>query len=114
MDGVERIAAERRRQVEKEGWSAEHDDGHDIGELAAAAAVYALHASGVLNGEELADLFEAAWPWVLKDWKPGKPDESEADAMRCLAKAGALIAAEMDRRERAAQLLAPPAGGEEE
>ena len=39
--GAEMIAAERRRQVEKEGWTAEHDSGHPSGELAMAAACYA-------------------------------------------------------------------------
>jgi hypothetical protein len=41
MTGAERIAAERQRQVEVEGYDASHDQGHHD-ELAAAAATYAL------------------------------------------------------------------------
>lgn len=36
------IAAERRRQVQQEGWTTEHDDLHCGGELSSAAACYAL------------------------------------------------------------------------
>lgn len=38
---IERIAAERTRQIEREGYTPEHDDTHDGGELALAAACYA-------------------------------------------------------------------------
>jgi hypothetical protein len=37
MTGVEMIAAERKRHVEEHGWTPEHDDEHDSGELTAAA-----------------------------------------------------------------------------
>ena len=39
--GVELIAQERERQIEKEGWTAEHDADHTEGQLAKAAACYA-------------------------------------------------------------------------
>lgn len=40
--GIELIAEERRRQIEAEGWTAEHDKGENSnGQLAAAAASYA-------------------------------------------------------------------------
>lgn len=39
---VEDVFSEVRRQVEVEGWSADHDDAHDKGEMAGAAACYAL------------------------------------------------------------------------
>lgn len=42
MNGIELIAAERKRQVESEGWTPEHDDQHDSDEMAMAAAVYAM------------------------------------------------------------------------
>jgi hypothetical protein len=35
--GMELIADERKRQIDQEGWTAEHDDGHDGRELARAA-----------------------------------------------------------------------------
>ncbi len=78
MNGIERIAAERKRQIEKKGWSAEHDAEHRDGSLAKAAACYAT--GGVWGG----------WPWDMEWWKPG-------DRIRDLEKAGALIAAEIDR-----------------
>ena len=37
MSGIERIAKERQRQIEQEGWTPEHDDHHAEGEMAAAA-----------------------------------------------------------------------------
>ena len=84
MTGIERIAAERKRQIGVEGWTAEHDSRHLIGELARAAACYALHASGERR------VF-AFWPWGNEWWKPSK------NQIRDLEKAGALIAAEIDR-----------------
>lgn len=39
------IGAERARQIASEGWTAEHDDKHEHGELALAAAAYATSAS---------------------------------------------------------------------
>lgn len=84
-DGLAVIAAERKRQVEAEGWTPEHDDEHATGELANAAVCYALGRRTVW------------WPWSLDWWKPS-PD----NRIRELAKAGALIAAEIDRLQRAA------------
>ena len=43
--GVELIAAERDRQINQEEWTPEHDDGHEDGELALVAALYATPAS---------------------------------------------------------------------
>ena len=109
MDGAERIAAERRRQIEEEGWSAEHDVQHKGGDLAVVAALYALAAVDKLHDEVGCDAWGWLWPenWDERWWKPGDDAETEGmcisddDAMRCLEKAGALIAAEIDRRERA-------------
>lgn len=89
MNGIERIAAERQRQIEQEGWSAEHDDDHRGGEIAQAAATYALHSTGKYGFRAL------TWPWHWSWWKPSQ------DPIRDLEKAGALIAAEIDRRLRA-------------
>jgi hypothetical protein len=92
--GSEAITVERDRQITKEGWTPEHDDQHEGGELAEAAACYALvstfppnlAASGPPEG----------WPWDPEWWKPASP-------IRMLEKAGALIAAEIDRRLRAGE-----------
>lgn len=87
--GIELIAAERQRQIEKEGWTAGHDKQHENGELALAAICYAfgdsVRNSGVIN-------FKRLWPWGAEWWKP-TPD----NRIRELVKAGALIAAEIDR-----------------
>jgi hypothetical protein len=80
---IDEIAAERRRQIEVEGFSAAHDDRHAEGELAEAAACYAVRR---LN---------ARWPWDLEWWKP-------KGIRRNLIKAAALIIAEIERLDRAA------------
>lgn len=83
--GIELIAEERNRQIEKEGWSPEHDAQHYRGELAIAACLYAdIYA-------ETKTKVPYGWPWEDKWWKPSK------DRIRNLTKAGALIAAEIDR-----------------
>lgn len=43
------VQAERRRQVEAEGWTPEHDDEHSHGQIARAAACYALAGSSAPN-----------------------------------------------------------------
>ena len=84
MNGVERITAERRRQIEVEGWT---DDGaYSRNELALAAVCYAL------PEDERQTVRDWWWPWDLRWWKPS-PD----NRIRELEKAGALIAAEIDR-----------------
>ena len=109
MNGIERIAAERRRQIEAEGWSATHDDQYTSGQLASAAGAYAW-VSGLDDGMRKLrkDNPPACWPWGSEWWKPG-------NRIRELEKAGALIAAEIDRLQRAeidAAIAAQPIGGE--
>lgn len=91
MSGAELIAAERQRQLGAEGWTPEHDNGHGDGDLIVAAACYIEHVEGFDSGRVL-----ATWPWHPSWWKPSD------DPIRDLVKAGALIAAEIDRRQRAA------------
>lgn len=90
MNGVELIAAERERQVTEEDWTPQHDDAHTRGQLAKAAACYAIHANG-------GTVSRRDWPWEGEWWKPSDP-------IRSLTKAGALIAAEIDRLQRAEQV----------
>lgn len=98
--GADLIRAERRRKIDGEGWAAEHDDAHRSGELCDAAISYAKAAAKQARGESLAYLKEMAtagavpWPWEDGWWKP------DADQIRNLVKAGALIAAEIDRLHR--------------
>lgn len=95
--GVRIIEAERIRQIYQEGYSPEHDRTHTKGELADAAATYALtvdslykyvaHYTPVMNRS-----IPSTWPFDPEYYKP-TPD----DRIRQLAKAGAFIAAEIDR-----------------
>jgi len=85
MNGIVRIKRERQRQIEKEGWTAEHDTQHNKGELALAAKAYIW--SEWVDDETILNLY---WPWDKKWWKP-------ENRIRNLEKAGALIAAEIDR-----------------
>lgn len=91
MTGIKKIAAERRRQYDQESWDESHDDQHDMGQLATAALCYLKARSvGVEKHRPPSE-----WPWGPHWWKP-TPD----DRIRELVKAGALIAAEIDRLER--------------
>jgi len=99
-NGVQIIALERRRQVQQEGWTAEHDDQHTEAQLLAAAVCY-LH-----NAGNFKMALPRAWPWSDYWWKP------TGDRVRDLAKAGALIAAEIDRLQRKSEreIAQSPAG----
>lgn len=94
--GAELIAEERQRQIEQEGWSANHDDLHDRFQLSNAAMAY-------LNPSNSTHV-RTFWPWDWKWWKPAQPkdfDEKYASYhIKDLVKAGALIAAEIDRLQR--------------
>ena len=85
------VAAERRRQIETEGWTPEHDDGHGAHELAEAAACYCLS-----SAERPFDYFETMWPWDPHWFKT-------SSRRRDLIKAGALILAEIERLDRMAE-----------
>lgn len=94
--GIDRIRQERLRQMAMEGYSPDHDDSHDNGELRDAAWSYldflrVTHLCGEVIG------IPAQWPWETESFKcdPENP-------VRALVKAGALIAAEIDRLERLA------------
>lgn len=91
-DGVRLIALERARQRGVEGHTDEGDDGYLHGELALAAVGYATNPKAFSRRGRK----PLAWPWDAKHWKP-TPD----DRTRELVKAGALIAAEIDRLIRA-------------
>ncbi|WP_409286573.1 hypothetical protein [Pseudomonas aeruginosa] len=89
------VQAERLRQVEAEGWTPEHDDEHSHGQMARAAACYALAGSSAPNDGTAALLVSLAWPWDEQWWKP-------STARRDMVKACALGLAEIERLDRAA------------
>lgn len=97
--GIELIADERKRQIEQEGWTPSHDDEHTKGEMIVAAVFYGLVGMGVSQGADLEKSLAitsavAEWPWEA-EWL-----KASLDAERNLVKAGALIAAEIDRLQR--------------
>jgi hypothetical protein len=106
------IRDERWRQIEKEGWSPQHDDALDGGELAKAASCYLWQDENtqyklapimVRNGVRSADdpdvvvvgyaSVPVIWPWRGQHWKP-------KDRRTDLIRAAALIVAEIERLDR--------------
>jgi hypothetical protein len=100
------VLRERARQQEREGedYSAEHDDGHDLGDLALAAAAYCLCSVAWTQQDEFGSQRVARfrqqaarlWPW---DEPYSKPNTK--DARQDLVRAGALVLAELERIDRA-------------
>jgi hypothetical protein len=95
------VLAERLRQLDVEGWTAEHDDQYTEGELAVAAACYA---ASSIDPDDVAKEPPRLWPLPAQRWKP-------STAERMLEKAGGLLLAERERRRRTR--LAPTGSGEE-
>ncbi len=84
------VLAERRRQIEVEGYGLSHDDKHDAGELARAGAAYALNMSRLrIDPTEPPICF----PWHRDFWKP-------QGIRRDLVKGAALILAEGEKHDR--------------
>lgn len=103
-NGADLIAAERSRQVEQEGWTPERDARYTGPELLRAAEAYLREAEfhikyqgqpfdprTGLDIEDERGFPASSWPWSDDSWKPSP------DPVRNLVKAGALIAAEIDR-----------------
>jgi hypothetical protein len=97
-DGLSLIVAERHRQITAEGWTFEHDDFYQDDELARAAACYVLPEKARPYDRRRGFQLPSWWPetWRSEWWKP-----TPKDRVRELVKAGALIAAEIDRTQRA-------------
>lgn len=87
MTGLQLIANERRRQIESEGWTPEHDDGYRGDVLELAAVCYR-------DAEGPQSEMPAKWPWNEGWWKP-------RSRQRNLERAGALYQAAADAAERA-------------
>lgn len=97
--GTDLITEERERQISQEGWTSEHDAEHDGQELVEAAKCYATAANATQYspknitylGYRPGEPAPYDWPWAEEWWKPS------SDPVKNLVKAGALIAAEIDR-----------------
>ena len=87
MSIIEEIQDERRRQINVERFSRSHDDQHVHGDLARAAACYAIEDTWPRSSP-------LRWPWAAHWWKPKTAREN-------LIRAGALIVAEIERLDRA-------------
>lgn len=99
-DGAALIAAERERQ-RRNGWDLGHDMGHGDGELLDVAQEIVSRAAGVMGD------WEDEWGIIAK-WTRAHVTDGET---KLLVIAGALIAAELDRR---ANLIGTPLQGEQE
>jgi hypothetical protein len=74
MNGIELIAAERQRQIEKEGWTPAHDDQWIFGEMCDVAALYAVEDKFIYDSDgEKIDLVYHMYPRSRWDWKWWKP-----------------------------------------
>lgn len=95
--GVGLIAEERQRQIEK-GFTQEHDANHEVCEYVVAANCYSVaanvsYSTEFFRTEEEKLILESIrreWPWDKESFKP-------TTSKRNLVKAGALIAAAIDR-----------------
>jgi hypothetical protein len=89
VTGATLIAAERERQQTEEGYTPERDLALDPGDLGWAAWCYLdAAAPDAAPTQEPPPM----WPWSKASWKP------ERSPLRLLIIAGALVAAEIDRR----------------
>ena len=116
QEALKLIEEERQRQITVEGWTPEHDDSHNKGDLALAAACYAANDNGTMfhgprkifdkkespGWDEIS--FKDLWPWDKKWDKRGNGstnvDRAISSRIRELTKAGALIVAEIERLQR--------------
>ncbi|MBD8654160.1 hypothetical protein IFT68_00785 [Oxalobacteraceae sp. CFBP 13730] len=86
------VLAERQRQVKVEGWTPARDDEHADGQMAGAAACYAVRD---ITHWARSEITKTLWPWASEWWKPRTKREN-------LIRAGALVLAEIERLDRAA------------
>ena len=89
--GIEQIKEERERQLNELGYTLEHDQMYDSPQdMIVAACIYANLGIEEHPDHEFLHQMADAWPWDLKYFKP-------KDQRRNLVRAGALIAAALDR-----------------
>jgi hypothetical protein len=115
MTGAQLIAAERLRQRLVKGYTSEHDAIHGDSALVSAAICYAEAALCVYapdNPRAAASTVQPPahpyWPWGIDDYQCRPFADGAHGAIRSLVKAGALIAAEIDRLEAQQPAAANP------
>lgn len=101
IEGAEMIVSERIRQITVERHTPDRDAAYTDGELLNAAWAYLTEAMPH-DHAHCPQEPPVAWPWPAEAWKPS------ADPIRNLVKAGALIAAEIDRLAAAGPADVPP------
>ena len=91
--GAYLIQKERERQIEEEGWTEEHDKHHTTEEFIKAAIAYLMYNidSKVTDYKYVAKV--SWWPWDKQWYKP-------KTKLRNLVRAGALIAAAIDKLQK--------------
>lgn len=88
--GIELIAEERQEQIEKHGWTLEHDrQNHTHDELVRAACAIAF----VSEADKPANFSAPNWAWEIRE-------RIQDDREHCYKVAGALIAAALDRLQQ--------------
>lgn len=95
MNGHELITMERARQIESEGYTADLDDQLKIGDLANFAVCYALDPKGGDASNMIQNL--NPFPGSLKLSCNENTADNVRGRIKDLTKAGALIAAEIDK-----------------
>ena len=102
--GIELIAEERQRQIDVEGYNAQHDSYHSPRKFIHAANTYVKSADLTLHSKEYSPSdpwHQTNLPFYRNDIKRTWPFEDESfkptTDIRDLVKAGALIAAAIDR-----------------
>lgn len=91
-EALQDVINERSRQISAEGWTAQHDDQHQPGELAEAAACYA----SPHYARPMIETAPILWPFDAARWKP-------KDRRSNLVRAAALLIAEIERLDRKAE-----------
>jgi len=97
LAGAALIVQERLRQIDEEGYAAEHDQRVGSRDLIRAAEAYIASAQGYDREARY------RWPWDPEAFKPSE------DVIRNLVKAGALLAAAIDVYQAVDVYLAAPA-----
>lgn len=90
---VAEILAERRRQIDEEGFNPKHDEAHGHHALAVAAGCYAMVGSRDPSTSASLRFPPAPWPWEDSWWKPKDP-------RRDLVRAAALLIAAIEQLDR--------------